>query len=95
MTTEVQVQKYPDGDCRRRFGGSQPVSRSTSKGRGTGSIGSSILRATAWKDLDGAKVVPNPRDKNSVIAVNRDGLGLVGSFAMMVLARFARRGRGR
>lgn len=88
------TQKYPDGDCRRRFGGKSPVMRSTSRGRGTGHIGSSILGATHWKDLDGARVAPGAR-KDEVVAVNRDGLGLVGSFAMMVLARFVRRGRGR
>jgi len=90
----MNTQKYANCDCRRRFGGNSPVMRSTSRGRGTGPIGSSILGATHWKNLEGARVAPGPR-KDEVIAVNRDGMGLVGSFAMMVLARFARRGRGR
>lgn len=91
----TQAQKYADGDCRRRFGRSAPVKRSTSKGRGSGSIGSSVLRATAWKDLGDAKVVADPHRKGQVIAVSGGGLQLAASAALMVLARFARRVRGR
>lgn len=87
----MRAQKYPDGDCRRRFGGSRPVMRSTSKGRGSGSIGSSVLRATAWKDLDGGRVVQNARKEH--VAVSADGLALGASAALMVMARFLRGGR--
>lgn len=95
-----QAQKYPDGDCRRNFGGRFPVRRSTSKGRGSGSIGSSVLRATAWKDLGESKVVkdvrPNARP-GSLVAVDGSGASLFGALAMMVFARFnrGRAGRGR
>lgn len=86
-------QKYPDGDCRRRPGGPSPVRRSTSKGRGTGRIGDSVLRATAWEDLGDSRVEYDA--KKQPFAVNGSGAALFGSMALMVLARFARRVRGR
>ena len=94
----TQTQKYADGDSRRRFGGSKPVKRSTSRGRGSGRIGDSVLRATAWKDLGDAKVVTDTRPgarKGSLIAVDGGGAALWGSMMLMTLARFVRRGRGR
>lgn len=92
-----ETQKYPDGDCRRRFGGSSPVSRKTSRGRGNGPIGASVYGASHWKDLGGAKVVqdvrPNARP-GSVVAVDGGGTTLFGTLALMVLSRFTR-GRSR
>ena len=94
MMTETRKQKYPDGDCRRRFGGTRPVRRATSNGRGHGPISASVHRATSFKDFGGAHVVPVPNRPGHSMAVDFGGAALFGSLAMMVLARFGR-GRGR
>jgi hypothetical protein len=82
------IQKYVNGDCRRRFGGNTRVSRSTSRGAGSGGVVSfSSFRAAGTAPDAGLPIGGSP--------VASAGAGLSTMAGMMLLAKLIGRKRGR